>query len=61
MARGSREGDLLRLSSPLCKEISLIMSGKSPLKARAIPHRKEGRFATVMNVGVGCDGRFGID
>jgi hypothetical protein len=46
-----------KLSSPVCKNISLPPSGKSPVEARPIPAREEGRIAIVTDVGWGCDGR----
>jgi hypothetical protein len=45
------------LSRPLAKNFPLSPSGKSPLQARAIPARKEGRIMIVTNVGLGCGGR----
>jgi hypothetical protein len=38
---------------PPCENISLSLSGKSPLEARAIPPFHKGRFAIVTDVGRG--------
>jgi len=49
-------GSFIALSSPLAKNISLNLSGKSSLHLRAsCPAR--GALAIVVNVGTGCGGR----
>ncbi len=45
------------MSSPLAKNISLCLSGKSSLQARPVPSHHEGRLAIVTKRGAGCGGR----
>jgi hypothetical protein len=42
-----------KLSSPYIENIPLSPSGKSPVEARPIPAREEGRIAIVTDVGQG--------
>src|SRR5258708_4068461 len=49
----ARRANQKNLSSPFAKNISLPASGKSPVQARPIPAREEGRIAIVTDVGQG--------
>src|SRR5258708_28880745 len=49
----ARRANQKNLSSPFAKNISLSPSGKSPVEARPIPAREEGRIAIVTDVGQG--------
>jgi len=51
------QSTLSLLSSPRAKNISLIMSGKSPLEAPPSRARQEGRCASSETLDAGCDGR----
>src|SRR5258708_22256689 len=47
----ARRANQFFLSSPFCKNISLRLSGKSPVEARPIPSREEGRWPSSRTLG----------